>query len=123
MMRFLLPFAALIAPCLCQWGLESGAENEPIPAAVLDPTTVLSSNDTAPESLYPIGAVDGPFAKPAGRLFELDGTVTYWSGANAWWIGHLSKNEDVDIVMQQIADVGSFSNPAAPSPIFADVLY
>jgi hypothetical protein len=107
-MRSLLAFALFLAPCLCQWGLESGAENVPIPAAVLNATAVLSSNETAPVSLYPIGAVKGPFSKPVGRLFEIDGEVTYWSGANAWWIGHLSKNEDVDIVMQQIADVSAF---------------
>jgi hypothetical protein len=108
-MRSLLALGLLVAPCLCQWGLDSGAENQPVPAAVLDPKTVLSSNDTPPAPMYPIGKVEGPFAKTAGRLFEIDGQVTYWAGANAWWLGHLSKNEDVDIVMQQIADVSMLS--------------
>ena len=26
-------------------------------------------------------------------------------GTNAWWLGHLTENEDVDKAMQQIADV------------------
>lgn len=54
---------------------------------------------------YPFGVSKEPFAKPAGQLFDINGTVGYFAGTNAWWLGHLTKNEDVDKAMQQIADV------------------
>ncbi|CAK7222547.1 hypothetical protein SCUCBS95973_004878 [Sporothrix curviconia] len=53
---------------------------------------------------YPIGVSKEPFAKPAGQLFDINGTVSYFAGTNAWWLGHLTKNDDVDKAMQQIAD-------------------
>ncbi|CAK7237571.1 hypothetical protein SEUCBS140593_010015 [Sporothrix eucalyptigena] len=53
---------------------------------------------------YPIGVSKEPFAKTAGQLFDINGTVGYFAGTNAWWLGHLTKNEDVDKAMQEIVD-------------------
>ncbi|KKY18530.1 putative b-mannanase [Phaeomoniella chlamydospora] len=42
-------------------------------------------------------------AKAVGRLFSLNGTVTYFAGTNAWWLGHLTEDADVDTAMSEIA--------------------
>ena len=41
---------------------------------------IISSKDPQPPSKYPIGAVREPFAKVSGRLFDVNGTVGYFSG-------------------------------------------
>ena len=66
---------------------------------------VISSSSQQPPCKYPIGK-SGNFAKPAGRLFNIDGKVQYFAGSNAWWLGHLSKNSDVDIALKQVAATG-----------------
>ncbi|KAL8799872.1 MAG: hypothetical protein Q9182_005579 [Xanthomendoza sp. 2 TL-2023] len=40
------------------------------------------------------------------RLFQINGKTQYFAGANAWWLGHLQKNEDVDTAVSQIAATG-----------------
>ncbi|KAL8813295.1 MAG: hypothetical protein Q9200_000365 [Gallowayella weberi] len=40
------------------------------------------------------------------RLFQLNGKTQYFAGTNAWWLGHLQKNEDVDTAVSQIAATG-----------------
>ncbi|PVH83751.1 glycoside hydrolase family 5 protein [Cadophora sp. DSE1049] len=66
---------------------------------------VISSTSQQPPCKYPIGK-SGSFAKAAGRLFNIDGKVQYFAGSNAWWLGHLSKNSDVDIALKQVAATG-----------------
>lgn len=88
---------------------------------------IRKATDPQVPSTYPIGVSKESFAKTAGQLFDINGTVSYFagehrtrrvlsidtivlsyltqSGTNAWWLGHLTKNEDVDKAMQQIADV------------------
>ncbi|CAK7211356.1 hypothetical protein SBRCBS47491_001096 [Sporothrix bragantina] len=68
------------------------------------PGPIRTANDPQVPPQYPIGVSKEPFAKPAGQLFDINGTVSYFAGTNAWWLGHLTKNEDVDKAMQQIAD-------------------
>ncbi|KAL8995225.1 MAG: hypothetical protein Q9169_004989 [Polycauliona sp. 2 TL-2023] len=40
------------------------------------------------------------------RLFQLNGKTQYFSGTNAWWLGHLQSNLDVDTAVAQIAATG-----------------
>ncbi|KAL1902448.1 hypothetical protein Sste5346_001429 [Sporothrix stenoceras] len=65
---------------------------------------IRKASDPQVPPTYPIGVPKEPFAKTAGQLFNINGTVGYFAGTNAWWLGHLTKNEDVDKAMQQIAD-------------------
>ena len=86
---------------------------------------ILAATDPAPPPPnVPIGVSKAPFAKVAGRLFELDGHVGYFAGkhrgsappeqgergltekkgTNSWWLGHLSNNSDVDLVLQQLVE-------------------
>ncbi|KAK3374342.1 family 5 putative glycoside hydrolase [Lasiosphaeria ovina] len=69
-----------------------------------DDNFVRSTQDPQILPVYAIGASNGSFAKVNGRLFEIDGRTGYFAGTNAWWLGHLTRNEDVDVAMQQIAD-------------------
>ncbi|KAF8854067.1 family 5 putative glycoside hydrolase [Acephala macrosclerotiorum] len=66
---------------------------------------ILSSSTKQPACAYPIGK-SGSNAKVSGRLFEIDGKVEYFAGSNAWWLGHLSKNSDVDIALEEVANTG-----------------
>ncbi|KAE8441983.1 hypothetical protein EG329_004109 [Mollisiaceae sp. DMI_Dod_QoI] len=81
-----------------------------------------------PAVAYPIGQ-NGSNAKVAGRLFNIDGKVEYFAGNNAWWLGHLSNNSDVDIALQEVAntgykilrvwgfgDVNKIPDPSTPDP-------
>ncbi|RDW80391.1 hypothetical protein BP5796_05089 [Coleophoma crateriformis] len=67
------------------------------------PTLHIDTANKQPASVYPIGAA-GINAKPAGRLFNIDGQVQYFAGSNAWWLAHLSKNSDIDIALKEVAN-------------------
>lgn len=41
-----------------------------------------------------------------GLLFNIDGTTAYFAGTNSYWIGFLTNNADVDLVMSQLASSG-----------------
>jgi hypothetical protein len=53
---------------------------------------------------YPIGHVDEPFAKPAGRIFEVNGTAKFLTGTNAWYLNRLDEG-DLEITLKQIVEV------------------
>lgn len=42
----------------------------------------------------------------SGLKFNIDGTVAYFAGTNAYWIGFLTSNTDVDTVMSQLKSSG-----------------
>ena len=48
----------------------------------------------------------GGNSKAAGRLFQIDGRVQYFAGTNAWWLGHLSTDADLETAMSEIASSG-----------------
>jgi mannan endo-1,4-beta-mannosidase len=86
-----------------------------------------AGSDAQPAPVYPIGNRGGKFAKTAGRLFDLEGRVGYFAGnlfliilrvasltipgSNAWWLAHLLENSDVDLVLNQVANVSLKSRP------------
>ncbi|MCJ1359291.1 MAG: hypothetical protein MMC33_009292 [Icmadophila ericetorum] len=45
-------------------------------------------------------------AQTNGRLFTIGGKTEYFAGTNAWWLGQLNQDEDVEIAMSQIASSG-----------------
>jgi hypothetical protein len=52
------------------------------------------------------GAIDSPqktIPKIKGLHFELDGEVKYWAGTNAYWLPYLTKDADVDLVLDHMA--------------------
>lgn len=56
------------------------------------------------------GVLAAPFsiAPPTtnGTIFALDGKPQYFAGTNAWWLGHLTSDDDVDVAASQIAQSG-----------------
>ncbi|KAF3908065.1 hypothetical protein ABW21_db0204293 [Orbilia brochopaga] len=42
------------------------------------------------------------FCKPVGRVFEIDEKVQYFVGTNTYWIGFLTDDSDVDLVMKHL---------------------
>lgn len=49
-------------------------------SAVQAADLLLSSKEPGPDPIYPIGVVKEPFARAVGRLFEVNGTASYFSG-------------------------------------------
>ena len=45
------------------------------------------------------------FCRPVGRLFEIDEKVQYFMGTNTYWIGFLTNDNDVDLVMRHLKEV------------------
>ncbi|KAL2069356.1 hypothetical protein VTL71DRAFT_15694 [Oculimacula yallundae] len=67
-------------------------------------TTLSTSVISAPAST-PTSALT-TFAKTSGRLFTINGKTQYFSGTNSYWIGFLTNDSDVDLVMSHIASTG-----------------
>ncbi|KAK3934248.1 glycoside hydrolase [Diplogelasinospora grovesii] len=67
---------------------------------------IRSAKDPQIPPIYPIGTTKEPFVKVDGRLFNIAGKTGYFAGTNAWWLGHLTNNTDVDTAMQQISNTG-----------------
>jgi mannan endo-1,4-beta-mannosidase len=63
------------------------------------PTDLLSVGE---RSLQPRAS----YAKVNGLLFNIDGTTKYWAGTNSYWIGFLTNNNDVDLVMSHLQSSG-----------------
>jgi hypothetical protein len=44
-------------------------------------------------------------SSPSSRLFDIYSKVQYFAGTNAWWLGHLTRDSDLDTAMSEIARV------------------
>ncbi|CAJ2500251.1 Uu.00g031040.m01.CDS01 [Anthostomella pinea] len=67
-------------------------------------TTVLTSTSTPIPTNTPGAAGDNPSA--ASSLFTIDGVTKYFAGTNAYWIGFLTNNADVDTALDDLVDAG-----------------
>lgn len=45
------------------------------------------------------------FSSAKGRTFDIDGKIQYFAGTNAWWLGHLTSDDDLEVAMSEIAEV------------------
>lgn len=72
----------------------------PAPAAA-----ILPASAQGPACVYPIGQHPTAPPKAVGRVFEIDGQVEYFAGTNAWWLGHLNNNSDIDTSLAEIKAV------------------
>ncbi|KAH6683872.1 glycoside hydrolase superfamily [Halenospora varia] len=71
-------------------------------------STVVSSATSKPASTStsaPAAAFTS-FAKTAGSVFNINGKSQYFMGTNSYWIGFLTNNDDVDLVMSHLASTG-----------------
>ena len=41
-------------------------------------------------------------SSPSGRIFDIDGKVQHFAGTNAWWLGHLTSDADLDTAMSEM---------------------
>ncbi|OQN95235.1 hypothetical protein B0A48_18729 [Cryoendolithus antarcticus] len=73
------------------------------PAATTTTRPVTTSSKT-PSSAAPVST--GTIASRSGTNFIIDGKVQYFAGTNTYWIGFLTNNADVDLVMQHLATSG-----------------
>ena len=78
------------------------------------PTTMVTSVKPGPTPIEPPPppppappkSGGGSFPSRNGMLFEIDGTTKYFAGTNAYWIGFLTNNADVDLVMSHLQTSG-----------------
>lgn len=68
-------------------------------------TTVRSSTTTTSSGSSTTSAISS-YAKTNGLLFQINGKTTYFMGTNSYWIGFLTNNADVDLVMSHLASTG-----------------
>lgn len=67
-------------------------------------TTTSKSTTTSSTAASGTSAISS-YAKTNGLLFEINGKTTYFMGTNSYWIGFLTNNADVDLVMSHLASV------------------
>jgi mannan endo-1,4-beta-mannosidase len=70
-------------------------------------TTTGSGGSTTTSAVSSTGtsSISG-YAKAVGSVFEINGKQGYFSGTNSYWIGFLTDNADVDLVMSHVAASG-----------------
>ncbi|KAF2497543.1 glycoside hydrolase [Lophium mytilinum] len=54
----------------------------------------------------PTTGATGTISKASGTKFTIDGVTKYFAGTNAYWIGFLTNNADVDTVMSHLQSSG-----------------
>ncbi|KAG9513275.1 endo-1,4-beta-mannosidase, partial [Aureobasidium melanogenum] len=75
-------------------------------------TTIVSKPPVSPSKTVSTSkavtttAASGSFPTKSGTEFVIDGKAGYYAGTNSYWIGFLTNNSDVDLVMQHIASSG-----------------
>lgn len=74
-------------------------------AALPHASTPVSTPSTTP-SPTPTPSASGSFATTSGIQFVIDGEAGYFPGSNAYWIGFLKNNSDVDLVFDHMASSG-----------------
>ncbi|KAK6429367.1 hypothetical protein LTR95_014485, partial [Oleoguttula sp. CCFEE 5521] len=67
-------------------------------------STTTKSVPTTTTSTGPVAS--GAIATTSGTSFVIDGKLQYFVGTNTYWIGFLTNNADVDLVMQHLATSG-----------------
>jgi mannan endo-1,4-beta-mannosidase len=74
-------------------------------AALPHASTPVYTPSTTP-SPTPTPSASGSFATTSGIQFVIDGEAGYFPGSNAYWIGFLKNNSDVDLVFDHMASSG-----------------
>lgn len=92
------PCAAIIFNRLTWNGLASGGST----------TTLLTTTTkrTTTTKATVIGARGTGFPTTSGLDFEIDGKQSYFAGSNSYWIGFLTNNDDVDLVLDHMDESG-----------------
>ncbi|KAK3672346.1 hypothetical protein LTR78_007653 [Recurvomyces mirabilis] len=65
-------------------------------------TIVKPTTSTSKAPVTTTAAASGSIATTSGTKFIIDGKPTYFAGTNTYWIGFLTNNADVDLVMSHL---------------------
>ncbi|KAL3425697.1 fungal cellulose binding domain-containing protein [Phlyctema vagabunda] len=68
-------------------------------------TTLATSKTSTASTPTGTTGISG-FSKVSGNVFTINGKKTYFAGTNSYWIGFLTSNSDVDLVMTHLAATG-----------------
>ena len=75
--------------------------------AVASSTAATSSAvATSTKAAATSASATGSYPTTSGTEFVIDGEAGYFAGTNSYWIGFLTNNDDVDLVMQHLASSG-----------------
>ncbi|KAJ5481176.1 mannan endo-1-4-beta-mannosidase F [Penicillium diatomitis] len=94
----------------CLPGTGSGSTTTTTTTQLTTTTTSVKSTTTAPPKTTT--TTSGPvststvFPHTNGLNFTIDGETSYFAGTNSYWIGFLTNNADVDLVMQHLSSSG-----------------
>ena len=69
-------------------------------------TTTSAPAAASPSSDASTPAASGSFSTTDGLQFVIDGKKGYFAGTNSYWIGFLTNNDDIDLVMQHLKESG-----------------
>ncbi|MCJ1441346.1 MAG: Mannose-6-phosphate isomerase [Stictis urceolatum] len=86
----------------------SAATTSKLPSTTSKATTSTTLKTTASTktSTSATSTASGTFAKVSGTKFVIDGKAQYFAGTNSYWIGFLTNNADVDLVMSHLQTSG-----------------
>jgi mannan endo-1,4-beta-mannosidase len=73
---------------------------------VTKPPVTTSKTISTSKGVTTTAAVSGSFPTTSGTKFVIDGKPGYFAGTNSYWIGFLTNNSDIDLVMQHLASSG-----------------
>lgn len=65
-----------------------------------------SPTTTTPSNSKTVTAADASKPSTSGTQFVIDGKSGYFAGTNSYWIGFLTNDSDVDLVMQHLSESG-----------------
>lgn len=95
-----------VSGCVCTYSSPDYSHCLPRQASVTSATP--NASLTSPVALSPptTPVAAASYAKAVGRVFDIDGVTGYYAGTNAYWIGFLTDNADVDLIMSHLQKTG-----------------
>ncbi|KAI5252747.1 endo-1,4-beta-mannosidase [Aureobasidium subglaciale] len=89
--------------------IKTSTSEAPVPSpttVVTKPPISTSKIVSTSKAVTTTAAASGSFPTTSGTKFVIDGKAGYYAGTNSYWIGFLTNNNDVDLVMQHLASSG-----------------
>ncbi|KAI7373915.1 hypothetical protein KC336_g20318, partial [Hortaea werneckii] len=74
--------------------------------STLSATSAQSTVSPTGTGTSPDGTSSATYPTTSGTSFVIDGEPGYFAGSNSYWIGFLSNDADVDLVMQHLKESG-----------------
>jgi mannan endo-1,4-beta-mannosidase len=101
-----VPGAASSVPTTIKTSISKAPVSSSSTTEVPKPPITTSKMTTTSKAATTTAAASGSFPTTSGTKFVIDGKPGYYAGTNSYWIGFLTNNSDIDLVMQHLASSG-----------------